>query len=115
VRDLPLQVGEVDPVVVDDRDPADAGTAEEQQRRRPEPAGADDERMRGEELALALDADLVKQQVARVAQQVVVVHRGAEVKTPVRGTGVGARARSATLSWSCRPRPCARPPPSCWR
>ena len=75
VGDLALQVGEVDAVAVDDRDPADAGGAEVQRHRRAEPAGADDQRMRREQALLALDADVVEQQVARVAQQVVVVHR----------------------------------------
>ena len=74
VRDLALQVGEVDRVVVDQRDAADAGRAEVQRHRRAQPAGADDQRMRGQQALLALDADLVEQDVARVAQQLVVGH-----------------------------------------
>ena len=74
VRNLPLQIGQLDGVVVDDRDPADAGRAEVQRHRRPEAAGADDQRMRRQQPALALDADLVEQDVPRITQQLVVVH-----------------------------------------
>src|SRR4029079_18072517 len=43
VDDLPVQVGEVDDVGVDDADGADAGGREVEQRWRPEAAGAHDE------------------------------------------------------------------------
>ena len=64
VRDLALQVGGIDMVVVDQRDAPDTGAAEVQRHRRAEAAGADDQRMRGEQLSLTLDADLVEQDVA---------------------------------------------------
>jgi hypothetical protein len=75
VRDLSLQVGQVDAVVVDDRQRADARGREVQRHRRAEPAGADHQRMRIEQPLLAGDVELVEQDVAGVAQQLVVVHR----------------------------------------
>ena len=74
VQDLPLQVGEVDRVAVGEQDPADAGRGEIERRRRAEAAGADHQRVRAEQALLPLDADLVEQDVAAVAQQLVVVH-----------------------------------------
>jgi hypothetical protein len=64
VRDLALQVGEIDAVVVDQRDAPDPCATEVQPHRRAEPARADDQRARGEQPALAFDADLVEQDVA---------------------------------------------------
>ena len=77
VRDLALQVGERHGVVVHQRDVADAGRGEVQRHGRAQAAGADDQGPRAEQALLALDADLVEQQVARIAEQVVVGH-GAE-------------------------------------
>ncbi len=51
-QDLPLQVGEVDHVGVDQRDRADARAREELRRRIAEPAGADDQRVRRGETGL---------------------------------------------------------------
>ena len=67
VDHLALQVREVDVVVVDDPERADAGGGEVQRGRRAEPAGAEQQHLRVEQLLLALDADLGQQQVARVA------------------------------------------------
>ena len=64
VRDLALQVGEIDLVGVDQRDAADAGAAEVQRHRRPQAAGTDHQRTRAQQALLALDADLVEQHVA---------------------------------------------------
>ena len=75
--DLALQVGEVDLVVVDQGDPADAGRAEVERHRRAEAAGADHQRVGGSEALLAFDADVVEQDVARIAQQLVVGHGAA--------------------------------------
>ena len=65
--DLPLEVGVVDDVGVDDPEPADACGGEVERGRRPEPAGADQEDARLEQALLALLADLGDQEVARVA------------------------------------------------
>jgi hypothetical protein len=70
--DLPLQVRQIDRVAVDQRDAADAGAAQVQRRRRTQAAGADDERVRRAQTLLALDTDLVEQDVARLAQQLLV-------------------------------------------
>ena len=65
--DLALQVGQLDVVVVDDADGADAGGGEIQRQRRAEPAGADDQHARGLQLRLAGAAHVLQQDVARVA------------------------------------------------
>ena len=67
VRDLALEVREVDHVVVDDAERADARRRQVERGRRAEPAGAEQEHLRVEQLHLALEADLRDQQVARVA------------------------------------------------
>ena len=67
VDDLALEVREVDHVVVDDAERADAGRREVERGRRAEAAGAEQEDLRVEQLLLALDADLGEQEVARVA------------------------------------------------
>ena len=64
---LALEVGEVDLVVVDDPERADAGRRQVQRRRRAEAAGAEQQHLRVEQLLLALDPDLGQQQMARVA------------------------------------------------
>ena len=67
VDDLALEVGDVDHVVVDDAELADAGGRQVERGRRAEPAGAEQQHLRVEQLELALDADLRQQHVARVA------------------------------------------------
>ena len=67
VDHLALEVRQVDLVVVDDPERADAGRRQVQRRRRAEPAGAEQQHLRVEQLLLALDPDLRQQQVARVA------------------------------------------------
>ena len=66
--DLALEVRVVDDVGVDDAERADAGRREVERRRRAEPAGADQEHARVEQLLLALLADLGDEDVARVAR-----------------------------------------------
>ena len=65
--DLALQVGEIDRVVVDHAQSADAGGGEILQERRAEPAGADHQHARGDQPRLADAADLGQHDVARVA------------------------------------------------
>ena len=67
VQDLALQVGEADPVVVDDGEGADAGGGEVEERRAAKAAGADNEHARGLEALLTGAADLVQHDVAGVA------------------------------------------------
>jgi hypothetical protein len=74
VGDLALQVGEVDLVVVHQRDVADAGSGQVQRDRGAQSAGADHQGVAGTDARLAVDAEFLKQDVARIAQQVVVVH-----------------------------------------
>ena len=65
-QDLALQVGELDDVVVDDADAADAGGGEIEEHRRAEPAGADDEHRAGAQRVLAALADLLEDELAVV-------------------------------------------------
>ena len=74
VGDLALQVGQLHLVVVHQRQAADAGTAQVQGDRRAQSARADHQRVRGQQPLLAFDADVIEQDVARVAQELVVVH-----------------------------------------
>ncbi len=67
VDDLALEVADVDDVEVDEADRPDARRGEVERGRRTEAAGADEQRLRAEELRLAGRADLGDQQVAAVA------------------------------------------------
>ena len=67
VEDLALKVRSVDDIEVDDADPADAGEREVECHGRTEPAGADDQHARFDDLALPGAADLRHDQVAAVA------------------------------------------------
>jgi hypothetical protein len=72
VHDLALQVGEIDVVVIAQGDVPHTAGGEVQSDRRAEPAGADHQRMRGEELLLAPLTQLREQDMAAVAQQLLV-------------------------------------------
>ena len=74
VEDLSLQVGQIDGVVIDQRDPADAGRGEIERSRRAEAAGTDDQRVAVEDALLAFDAECVKEDVPAVAEQLLVGH-----------------------------------------
>ena len=67
VDHLALEVRQVDLVVVDDPERADAGRGQIQRRRRAEAARAEQQHLRVEQLLLALGPDLGEQQMARVA------------------------------------------------
>ena len=67
VDDLALEVRDVDDVVVDDPERADAGGGEVERGRRAEAAGAEQQHLGVEQLLLALGADLGQEEVARVA------------------------------------------------
>src|SRR5713226_2266485 len=79
MNDLALQVREVDRVVIDDAERADAGGGEVEQHRRAQPAGADDEHARGHELGLPLLADFVEDEVAGVALELLLGERHLEI------------------------------------
>jgi hypothetical protein len=68
VGDLPVQVGELDPIVIDDAERADAGGRQIQRERRAETAGADQEDTGLEQLRLAGAADLGQHDVPGVAK-----------------------------------------------
>ena len=67
VGDLALQVRQVDHVVVDEADRADPRRRQVERRGRAEPAGAEQQHLRVEELHLPLEPDLRDEHVARVA------------------------------------------------
>jgi len=73
VEDLALQVGEVDGVGIGQRQPADARRGQVERRRAAEPARTDDQRARGAQLLLPLDADLGEQDVPAVPEELLVV------------------------------------------
>jgi hypothetical protein len=114
VGDLPLQVGHVDRVVVDQGDAADPRGAQVQRHRRAQAASADHQRMAVQQALLAFDTDGIEQDVAGIAQQLVVVHLGgvaAERTKPAIGRASRralGRVRATVRAW-CRPLPCARP------
>ena len=111
VGDLPLQVGEVDPVVVDQGDAADAGGAEEERDRRAEAAGADHQRVRAR--ACAAGPRCRCRRAAGGASSAAGRRRSwpepeHKRERPCGRTGVRGGAMPTSLSWSS-PRPCARP------
>jgi hypothetical protein len=72
VEDLALEVRHVDDVEIDDSDRADAGRRQVEAGRRAQPARADEQDLRVEELRLALGPDLRDEEVAAVALLLVV-------------------------------------------
>ncbi len=79
VDHLALQVREIDDVVVDDPERADAGRGEIQRRRRAEATGAEQQHLGVEQLLLALEADLGEQDVARVAVALLGAHEARDL------------------------------------
>src|SRR5207244_12894605 len=75
--DLAMQVAQVDSVVVDNAERADAGRGQIERRRRTEAARADEQDFGRQKLALADGADLGQDDVARVAARLVHRERGA--------------------------------------
>src|SRR5680860_1588273 len=67
VHDLPLEIVEAHPVVVDDADLADARRGQIQKERRAETAGTDHEHARRLQALLAFAADLLQHQMAPIA------------------------------------------------
>ena len=97
VKNLALQVGKVDLVRIGERELADAAGGEIERRRAAEAARADDERMRVAQPLLALDADLGEQDVAAVAEELLVVQAGSV------GADAGGRISSISpQAWSPR-------------
>ena len=71
VKDLPLEIRDVDGVAVHQPERADAGRRQVERGRRAEPAGADQEHLGAQQPALALVADLIQEEVAAVALDLV--------------------------------------------
>ncbi len=92
VQDLPVQIGERDLVVVDDGERPDAGAGEILQRRRAEPARADDENPRRLQLLLPRSADAAQDDLAGVAFDLLVAEFHRRLRSPL-GTGVELRGR----------------------
>ena len=97
--DLALQVRVVDDVRVDDPERADACRGEVERRGRAEPAGADQQDARVEQLLLARVADLGDQQVTRVAAPLVRVSEcGVSTSKPFRFQSVKPPLSEVTFS-----------------
>jgi hypothetical protein len=71
---LTLQIGEIDLVGVDDGQAADAGGSEVERRRAAEAAGTDYECRGVAQLLLPLDPDLGEEDMAAIAEKLVVVY-----------------------------------------
>ena len=115
VQDLALQVRLVDHVHVDDAERADAGRGQVEGGRRAQPAGAEQEDLRVEQLQLAHLAHLGQEQVALVAValgrgQGLRRRPGAAVVLPLVEPADHATARRCSRGrpWSWRRRPSAR-------
>jgi hypothetical protein len=74
VCDLALQISEINHIIIGNGDCANARAREIKRHRRAEAARADDERARGKQTRLPVDADFVEQDVARIAKQLLVIH-----------------------------------------
>ena len=75
VDDLPLQVRKIHDVEIHDAQRADAGGSQVQRQRRAQPAGADAQHLRLLQLELALHANFRQDQMARVAQDLLIAER----------------------------------------
>ena len=69
VKDLALQIRQIDTVGVGERERSDTGGGEELRDRRAQPSDAHDERAGGGEALLRLDAELGQQDVPAVAKE----------------------------------------------
>ena len=101
MHDLALQIGQIDPVVVDDPERADPGGGEIEQQRRAEPAGADHQHARRQQLFLPLLADLVEDQMARIAPELLFAqfHRmSCRKRAPVSGAPVAISGLEAAMA-----------------
>ena len=108
VGDLALQVGQLDPVVVDEADMADAGGGEIEQEWAAEAAGADHQHPRRAQLRLADAADLAEQDVPGVAVDLMLVEievHGPTYRACARRLGRGAalRAQKSDICVSAMP------------
>ena len=74
MNDLALQIAEIHRVMVTQGQLPDTAGGQIQRGGRTEPAEADDQHLRRKQALLPLDADLRQQDVAAVAQQLLVVH-----------------------------------------
>jgi hypothetical protein len=68
VKDLALQVGQVDPITIDESQRADPGGCEVQRRGGSQATRANDQPVRCAQAVLTLDAELIEEYVTRIAQ-----------------------------------------------
>ena len=74
MNDLPLQVGQVDMVIVGQQQATDAGASQIQRRRATQPAHADDQYAAVEQALLTIHINLLQQYLAAVTQQLLIIH-----------------------------------------
>ena len=84
MRDLALQVGQVHHIVINEGNAPDTSGCQIQRSGRPQSASADDERMGRQHPLLPFDADLVEQDVAGIAQELVIGHGKAGLQRPIK-------------------------------
>ena len=75
VQKLALQIGEIDGIAVAYRQRPHAAGGEEQRRRTAQAARADNQRVSAQPFLLSFDADFGQQDVAAIAEELLVVHR----------------------------------------
>ena len=114
VRDLALQVGQVDDVVVDDPQRSHAGRGEIEGGGRAESAGAEQQHLGVEQLHLPLEPDLGDEHVARVALALLGGQRARDLDLvaavlPERDRRPASRQRPRSRA---APAACGRPAPS---
>ena len=92
MENLALQVGEVDGIPVGQRQPSDTRRGEVERGWRTKAAGAKDQRMGAEDFLLALDTDLVEQQMSGITKKLLVVQGRLVGRVGKRGNPLAASA-----------------------
>ena len=77
VRNLPLQVGQIDRIVVNEGDVPDTRRPEVKRYRRAQASRANNQRPATRDFFLPLNANLVQQNMARIAQKLIIGHGAA--------------------------------------
>jgi len=75
VQDLPLEIGEINGIGIDQRDLANTRGSQIHGSRRSEPTGANDDGVCIEKALLRFNADFIDEDVAGIAEKLIVVHR----------------------------------------
>ena len=74
MRDLPLEIGQVNGIVIDDGDAADTRAGEIERDRAAEATGADDQRACVQQATLTINRYGIQQQVSGIPKELLIVH-----------------------------------------